>query len=267
MKLLFSISLLFLLSEHIIAQNEEVFWRFPKPKNGNTYVIAHRGAHNNIPENTIAAYKKAIELGCDFIEIDVRKTKDGKFVSIHNSKINEYVEGISGNISEFTLCELKKINIGKESEKERIPTLEEIFELCKGKIRIYLDLKETYINEIVDLVKKYKMEKDIIWYIPFSYVKEIEKLQEICVDCIPMPDPESKANLVELFEKLNPIIIATDMSHLDEEFVKISHKKNIKVFVDEKIGNEFEWNKIIQLGTDGIQTDSPEKLVEFLNRN
>ena len=57
---------------------------FPTPKNGDTYVIAHRGVHNGIPENSLAAYQKAIDLGCDFIEIDVRKTRDGRMVSIHN---------------------------------------------------------------------------------------------------------------------------------------------------------------------------------------
>ncbi len=61
---------------------------FPEPKNGNTYVIAHRGAHNGIPENSLAAYQKAIDLGCDFIEIDVRKSRDGKMVSVHNSTID-----------------------------------------------------------------------------------------------------------------------------------------------------------------------------------
>jgi len=56
----------------------------PPPKNGVMYVVAHRGAHKGIPENTLAAYAKAIEFGCDFVEIDVRTTKDGVLVSIHN---------------------------------------------------------------------------------------------------------------------------------------------------------------------------------------
>ena len=54
---------------------------FPEPKNGDTYVIAHRSVHNGIPENSLAAYQKAIDLGCDFIEIDVRQTRDGRIGS------------------------------------------------------------------------------------------------------------------------------------------------------------------------------------------
>ena len=127
-------------SGQIVAQDH--LNNFPKPKNGNTYVIAHRGVHNNIPENTLASYKKAIDLGCDFVEIDIRKTKDGKFVSVHNATVDAYVEGIKGKVSSFTLSELKQMNIGKrvgsDWENERIPTFEEILQLCRGKLEFIL---------------------------------------------------------------------------------------------------------------------------------
>ena len=80
--------------------------RFPEAKNGHTYVIAHRGVHRGIPENSLPAYQKAIDLGCDFIEIDVRSTKDGKIVSVHNSSIDAYVSGLSGKVKDFTLEEI-----------------------------------------------------------------------------------------------------------------------------------------------------------------
>lgn len=82
-----------------------------KPNKCETYVIAHRGAHIGIPENTLATYKKAIDLGCDFVEMDMRRTKDGKFVSVHNSKIDAYVKGITGNVNDFNLAELKLMDI------------------------------------------------------------------------------------------------------------------------------------------------------------
>ena len=86
---------------------------FSPPKNGKTYVIAHRGVHNGIPENSLAAYQKAIDLGCDLIEIDVRKSKDGRMVSVHNSTIDAYVSGATGKVSDFTLAELKALDIGE----------------------------------------------------------------------------------------------------------------------------------------------------------
>jgi glycerophosphoryl diester phosphodiesterase len=242
-----------------------------KPNNGNTFVIAHRGVHIGIPENTIAAYKKAIELGCDFVEIDVRVTKDGKYVSIHNSTIDAYVNGTTGNVSDFTLAELKLMDIGSrigpEWADERIPTFEEILDLCRGQIGIYLDLKVPDVKELVEIIKKHKMEKFIIWYIPSSYMEAIYELKDLCPECIPMPDPDSKDNILKMLEAIQPIVIATDMGELDEEFMKIAHENNVQVFVDEDKGNEAEWEKIIKWDTDGIQTDNPEKLIEYLIKN
>lgn len=255
-----------------LAQNEvaELDRPFPKPKNGNTYVIAHRGVHNRIPENTIAAYQKAIDLGCDFIEIDLRRTKDGRFVSVHNSTVDKYVEGISGKVSDFTLAELKQMNIGKRvnpiRENERIPTFEEILELCKNQIGIYLDLKEPYVTELIKIIKNYEMEESIVWYIPASYMDAIKEVKDNCIKCLPMPDPGAKEYIVQVVKEVHPIIIATDMNELNEEYMKIAHENNVKVFVDDDKGNEVEWNRIIDWGTEGIQTDNPEALIKYLNK-
>lgn len=248
--------------------NQNVHDNFPKPKNGNTYVIAHRGAHKGIPENTLAAYKKAIELGCDFIEIDIRKTKDDRFVSVHNSTINSYVEGVTGKVGAFTLAELKQLNIGKRVGpswvKERIPTFEEILQLCRGQIGIYLDLKEPYVKELIEIIKAYKMERDIVWYVPASYIEVIKDIKSNCSQCIPMPDPGAKENIEKVIKEVNPRIIATDMSELDEAYMQLAKKYNVKVFVDEDEGTENEWDKIREWGTDGIQTDNPEELINYL---
>ncbi len=258
----------YIFSGQIIAQ--EYLNNFPKPKNGNTYVIAHRGVHNNIPENTLAAYQKAIDLGCDFVEIDIRKTKDGKFVSVHNSTVDAYVEGIKGKVSSFTLTELKQMNIGKrispEWENERIPTFEEILQLCKGQIGIYLDLKEHLADELIPIIKRYEMEQDIVWYIPAFYMKEIKKVKKNCYKCIVMPDPGKEKNISRLVKKVQPFVIATDMSNLNESYVKTAHENNSKVFTDDEAGNIEEWKKIIKWGTDGIQTDQPERLIKFLKK-
>ena len=263
---LFWITPQLIFSQETSSENQNDYFR--KPKNGNTYVVAHRGVHNGIPENTIAAYQKAIDLGCDFVEIDIRKSKDGRFVSVHNSTVNAYVEGISGKVNDFTLAELKQMNIGKrvgpEWENERIPTFEEILLLCKGEIGIYLDLKEPDVKAQIEIIKKYEMEKDIIWYIPASYMDAIKEVKMNCYKCIPMPDPGPKENITKVFEEVQPNVIATDMGELNEEYMKIAKKYNIKVIVDEDKGTEEEWDRILDWGTDGIQTDNPVKLIEYL---
>ena len=241
---------------------------FRKPRHGNTYVIAHRGAHVGIPENSLAAIQKAIELGCDFVEIDTRMTKDGRIVSVHNASVDEYVIGKTGKVKDYTLEEIKKLDIGEKTGPEwkntRIPTVEDILQLCHGKIGIYLDLKEPLVPELLRIIDKYDMERDIIWYIPASRMEIIKQLKTLCPDCIPMPDPGPERNIQEVVDQVHPRVLASDMGQLSESFVKTAHAGNSKVFVDEKKGTPEEWQQIINWGTDGIQTDNPAALFEYL---
>lgn len=238
------------------------------PPRYGTYVIAHRGAHKNIPENTLAAYQKAIDLGCDFLEIDTRTTSDGRIISMHNATVDEYVKGASGKVSEMTFEQIRKLDLGagygNNLKSTQVPSFEEILRLCKGKIGIYLDLKAASIPGLVKSIKEYKMEKDIIWYIPANRAAEISQLDHECPDCILTPDPGKEENLDEVIKSLRPSVISTDMGVLSESFVSISHKGNALVFCDENKGTTGEWSQMIKWKTDGIQTDDPEGLIEFL---
>jgi glycerophosphoryl diester phosphodiesterase len=255
------------LTSGLYSQGKVHDFSLKAPKNG-VYVIAHRGAHVGIPENSLAAYQKAIDLGCDFVEIDVRTTKDGKFVSIHNSKVDEYVSTSKGKVSELNLDELRLLDIGISTGPEwkgtKIPTFDEILELCRGRIGIYLDLKAASVSQLVKIIKKYGMEKEILWYISASDLKDINELNSSCPGCILMPDPGPETNLKTTIEKFNMSMIATDMGTLSKEYVNIAHSYNIKVFTDEKEGTVKEWQKMIDWKNDGIQTDKPEELISFL---
>lgn len=238
-----------------------------KPKNG-IYVIAHRGAHKGIPENSLAAYRKAIDLGCDFVEIDVRTTKDGKFVSIHNSSVDDYVAGSNGKVKEMNLDELRSLDIGIRTGPEwkgtKIPTFEEILEICHGKTGIYLDLKSASVSALVDIIKRYGMERDIVWYISASDLKDINELKTSCPACILMPDPGHENNIITAVKKFDVCLLATDMDQLSPGFVTTAHRCNAMVMADEKDGTESEWRQMLEWKTDGIQTDNPEELILFL---
>ncbi len=251
----------------VYAQGPDRTCIMRKPHNG-TYVIAHRGAHHGMPENSLPAYQKAIDLGCDFVEIDVRTTKDGKFVSIHDSKIDDYVPGKKGRVNELTYDELRALDIGIKKgtqwEGTRIPSFEEILQLCQGKIGIYLDLKSAPVDKLVEIIKKYGMERDIIWYISASDSKDLNDLKANCPECIAMPDPGAKNNIKAIKDKFNACILATDMNQLGSDFVNLAHQNNIMVISDDKEGSKEEWKKMLDWKTDGIQTNKPEKLITFL---
>lgn len=239
----------------------------PNPKNGNTYVIAHRGAHNGIPENSLAAYQKAIDLGCDFVEIDLRTTKDGEFVSVHNATKQK------GKVKDYSLSQLRSMDIGiKVDEKWRntqIPTFEEILTLCQGNIGIYLDLKEADPKVLIPIIKKYHMQEAIVWYLPASAHNELMAIKANCPECLIMPDPGPKKNINKVLKGYSPKYMASDMDHISKSFVKKLHSKEVKVFVDDDEDDpkkwQKEWQKLLKLGVDGIQTDQPEALIKFLS--
>jgi len=232
-------------------------------KHGGVYVVAHRGAHQGIPENTLPAYRKAIELGVDFVEVDVRTTKDGKLVSIHNSTIDAYVEGATGKIEDFTLAELRTFDVGSRVGPEwkgtRIPTLEEILDLCKGKCGIYLDVKNASIPRLVEMITARRMEHEVVWYAGGG---ELEQVEELCPGCIIMPDPGPEDRLAALIDRFKPKVIASVWKHYSRSFVEKCHAGGAIVIVDES--DPSCWEDAIAWGSDGIQTDHPKALIEFL---
>ncbi len=236
------------------------------PRHGGVYVVAHRGAHLGIPENTLAAYKKAIELSCDFIEVDVRTTKDGRLVSMHNSTVDAYTKDAKGPVRNFTLAEIKALDIGSrigpEWRDERIPTMDEVFDLCKGKIGIYLDMKDVSTADMLAMVRKHGMERRALWYTGIRQQKEMQKL---CSECLPMPDPGPNENLETTISALTPParIIASVMKFCSQSFVETAHARGAIVITDESSPDD--WPKMIEWGMDGIQTDDPAKLIEYLD--
>ena len=118
--------------------------------------IGHRGAKGYEPENTLAAFQKAIDLGCDGIELDVHLSADNEIIVIHDETIDRTSNG-KGFVKQMTLSELKKFRI---DEKHEIPTLEEVFKLINHKISINIELKSFKAAEkVVELIEKYVQER------------------------------------------------------------------------------------------------------------
>jgi len=109
------------------------------------FIIAHRGASGHAPENTLAAFKKAVALGATFIETDLQLSRDARFVAIHDDTLDRTTNG-QGKVHDQTLATLRRIDagswFGSDYAGERIPTLEEILEFSKkNDIVFYLELK------------------------------------------------------------------------------------------------------------------------------
>ena len=88
-----------------------------------------------------------------------------------------------------------ELSTGSEWKGTKIPSFEEILELCHGRIGIYLDLKSAPVDQLVEIIRNIGMEKDILWYIPASDIKDISELKTNCPECILMPDPGPENNI------------------------------------------------------------------------
>ncbi len=101
-------------------------------------VVAHRGASAERPENTLAAFERAIEVGADAVEFDVRITADGHAVVLHDSDVARTTDG-AGALGDLTLEEVRALRVG--GSDERVPTLEEALRCCSGRIAIDVEIK------------------------------------------------------------------------------------------------------------------------------
>lgn len=129
------------------------------------FVVMHRGDWRHAPENSVGAIKGAIEHGADIIELDVAKTKDGRYVLLHDNVIDRVTNG-KGACGDFTLDELKKFRLkssdGKTLTDYRMLTLEEAFDLTRGKILVNLDKFPRDPKGIAECVRRCGMEREVV---------------------------------------------------------------------------------------------------------
>ena len=140
------------------------------------------------PENTLLAFEKAAKIkGLTGIELDIQLTRDGEIVVCHDEKVDRTTDG-SGYVKDYTLAELKKLAINISGrDKERIPTIEEVFDLLKGRLdeglKINIELKNSTIpyvgmeGRIVELVHRRGIQENIV-YSSF-YAKSLQKLRNL----------------------------------------------------------------------------------------
>ena len=122
-------------------------------------LTGHRGAAELEPENTLLSIQKAIDLGVDQIEIDVHLTRDQHLVVIHDTTVDRTTDG-QGAIADFTLAEIKQLDAGKG---ERIPTLQEVIDLVRGKVVLQIELKGPDTAEpVVQTVERNRIENEVL---------------------------------------------------------------------------------------------------------
>jgi glycerophosphoryl diester phosphodiesterase len=238
------------------------------PHSSNAFVvIAHRGNHTVYPENTLAAIKAAIEAGAAYVEIDVRETKDSVAILMHDVTVNRTTNGI-GNVNALMYDELKNLSVKSLDGKQyQIPTLEEVLQLCKNKINIYLDFKMASVKKVWEQIQKNGMQHQVVVY-P-NNIEQYKQWQQMAPQ-IPIITSVPESYLSE--DKLAQFFSDTKLAVVDNlyqpKLIKIAQQLGIKVWLDVESANENEniWNKYLKMGVNGLQTDKPEQLISYLKK-
>ena len=232
-------------------------------------VIAHRGDHVDVPENTIAAFEQGIKHGVDYVEIDLRTTKDSILVIMHDATVNRMTNG-TGGVSDLTYKEIKQLKIidRKDSAKTyQIPTFEEVLKTCRGKIYIYLDFKNASVRQCYDMVKRYGMEHQLIVYInsPLQYRQWRELVPSMPL-MLSLPGNVKNENELKSFLGEHTLeLLDGDYSDYTRGMLNYLNKAGKIVWPDiQSPGEANNWEKALETGFKGLQTDHPEELINFL---
>jgi len=233
---------------------------------GRPLILAHRGASHYAPENTFASYEMAVDMNADGIEIDIHKSKDGHLIVCHDEKVDRTTNG-TGYIKDLTLEEIKSLDAGswfdKKFSEEKIPVLEEVFELVKKEnIFLNIELKNGPIfysnieEDVVGLIKDYRLENHVIIssFNHYSLLK-IKKLEPTIKTGIlyisGMVSPWKYAKSIGA-DAIHPLFIT-----INKEVVKecLFNKVMVNPFT---VNNEKEITLMNKLNVTSIITDCPD---------
>ncbi len=273
-------TMLFLLScantqTEYIPKSTNIKAEFHNSASKTILVAAHRGAHIDNFENSIESIHRAIALGVDIVELDVRTTKDGYLVLMHDSYINRTTTG-KGKVEDLTLSELRTYKLtgdyGKVSE-ETIPTFEEALKEIKGKIMVDIDMKTDNVNGLVEAVEKTGTIDDVFFFIKDNNI--LDAIRALNPSAQLMPRAYSYEMAESAIARYAPDIVHISPDFYTTKLTAMLRENNARIWINSLgmndalirygSGNQ-ALEKMIGKGANVIQTDEPEMLLQLLRQ-
>lgn len=222
-------------------------------------VTGHRGAAALEPENTIRSVRKALDLGVDQVEIDVHLTRDGKLIVMHDERVDRTTNG-RGYVRDLTLEEIRKLDAGKG---ERVPTLQEVIDVVRGRAILQIELKGLDVERYtVDTVEKNRLV-DGVMLTSFRHgaVRRTKELNPrlktgVLFYCYPV-----RACQLALDARANAIHPNVDF--VDRVMVEEAHRLGLEVRVWNS-DDEEQMRRLVALGVDAIGSNRPDLLVRIV---
>ena len=214
-----------------------------------------------MPENTLAAFSTALELGCHAVELDVRRTRDGALAVIHDANIDRTTNG-TGPVLSYTMSELKSFDAG---QGEKIPGLEEVFELlCASDMKIQIELKGPDTEEpAAAMVKRFDLSERVTFTSFFHRrvlrVKEIQPAARtgILITCNPV-------NPLEMLRVTGADNLHVNHARIDAQLVQTIHRAERRIVAWGNIVEVQDVDRLVAVGVDAIGSDRPDIVLKRL---
>jgi glycerophosphoryl diester phosphodiesterase len=262
------------------------------PADQKVMVAAHRGDWRNAPENSLQAYKLAIAMGVDIIEVDLDKTRDGVIVIMHDPTLDRTTTG-KGKTADFTLAELKALHLRDGLHvptQHTIPTLEEVMLLAKGKVLVNLDHSFPFYREAYDILVKTGTLQQAIFKADESYEQLKERYPDLIGKITYMPvtdieDQTARAHVDTYLAGMHPVACEINFEHDTASIIQnpgFIKKGQARIWVNSlwprlSGGHDDEravvsgdtadtWGWLIDHGANIIQTDRPAALLNYLRK-
>jgi glycerophosphoryl diester phosphodiesterase len=244
----------------------------PLEKLTHVLAIAHRGASGYAPENTLAAFRRAVAQGISFIETDLHLTRDAHFVAIHDERVERTTNG-HGEIHSMTLAEVRRLDAGSwfasEFMGERIPTLEDILEFArKNDVVFYLELKPNGFwggeHALISALRdSSEIPRSVIISFDPAILAALRKLEPTL-----MTGLLYDGKLEKPFEKAMEIgarQLAVRGDLVTPNFLEQARKRDLQV-VCWTVNSPAHMRLLVSAGVDGIMSDYPDRLLTVLKK-
>jgi glycerophosphoryl diester phosphodiesterase len=222
--------------------------------------IGHRGAMGHAPENTLLSMEKALELGVPWIELDVYEV-EGRLIVIHDDTLERTTNG-AGYVPDQTFEYLRSLDAGKG---QKIPTLDEVFDLVQQRAGINIELKGPDTAEPVALfIDKHRLrgwtDEEIL--VSSFHHRELRKIKgldnQIRIGLLISKIPDKYAALAE---EMGAFSVHVSLKHIKRAFVQDAHRRGLKVYVY-TVNQPDDIERMRSLGVDGVFTNYPERVMK-----
>lgn len=230
-------------------------------------VTAHRGYSAVYPENTIPAFKGAIQVGADWAELDVQQTADGEVIVMHDSNLKR-TTGLDKEVWQVTWDEIKDLDNGSWFDKKyqtvRIPTLEEVLKVCRGKIHLNIEIKPSghdkdLEEQVAKLLKKYHMRDTcVVSSLKYDSLRKIKEADDSIETAY--ITSVSYGNFTNL-EYADGYSVESTL--LSKGFVNKAQKAGKQIYVW-TVNSEERLEKVVGMGIDNVITDDPVMAKELI---